>query len=34
MDGPWQELTDEQREIVSGLAADLNSIRRGIASNV
>jgi tetratricopeptide (TPR) repeat protein len=29
MDGPWDELTAEQREIVSGLAADLNSIRRG-----
>ena len=33
MDGPWDELTTEQREIVSGLAADLNSIRRGVPAS-
>ena len=33
MDVPWHELTEEERGIVSGLAADLNSIRRGAVSS-
>ncbi len=33
MDAPWHELTEEERGTVSGLAADLNAIRRGAVSS-